>query len=328
MAAQPTVSIVICTHNRAAALRQTLTHMADLTIRPEWNAELLIVDNSSTDDTAAAIRGFCLENLHLRYCREPLPGKSNALNTGLASTRGEVLLFTDDDVAPARDWVEQTATPLLEDRYDAVSGQLILGSHLERVWQTPMHLWWIGQYLEYAYEWGLIGANMGFKRSVLRRVPCFDTELGPGPSSLGFCEDTFFGMQLRQAGFRIGFLPRSIVIHHADAARLRRSAWLTSARGRGQSLAYIHHHWEHRRIPLPLLQMLWLRAKLLLRRLLQPPLPLEAEGCAAWEMSYVMQMEHRSRFHRERRCAHKYAPRGLTKLPAGREAADALPSRV
>ena len=255
--------------------------------------------------------------MDLRYCHEPRQGKSNALNTGIACSRGGILLFTDDDVRPAQDWVEQMVTPILDGSYDAVTGQLILDSYLQRSWQTPMHLWWLGQYLEHEYAWGLIGANMGFKRSVLDRVPGFDPELGPGPGSLGYCEDTFFGMQLAEAGFRIGYLPRSIVIHQADANRLRRSSWLGSARGRGRSLAYIHYHWEHRKIAFPWARMLWFGAKLFLRRRLQPPPELDVEGCAAWEMSYVMQRELRAGFSRERRRPRNYVQRGLMKLSTG-----------
>jgi glycosyltransferase involved in cell wall biosynthesis len=44
--------------------------------------------------------------------REPAPGKSRAQNTALAEARGEVLLFTDDDVEPAEDWIEKMARPL------------------------------------------------------------------------------------------------------------------------------------------------------------------------------------------------------------------------
>ncbi len=49
----------------------------------------------------------------------------------------------------------------------------------------------------------MVGANMVFHRRVLSKVPGFDTDLGAGPGSLGFGEETLFSRQLTEAGFRI-----------------------------------------------------------------------------------------------------------------------------
>src|SRR5438874_2359983 len=94
-------------------------------------------------------------------------------------------------------------------------------------------------------EWPLelIGANMGFRRSVLEKVPAFDSDLAPG--GLGLGEDALFSWQLREAGFTIQFVKQAIVVHSLSASRLRRSAWLKAAEAHGRTNAYLCYHWKH-----------------------------------------------------------------------------------
>src|SRR5690349_15601458 len=100
--------------------------------------EIIVVDNGSSDDTACVVRSRVesLAGFGLEYAFEPKKGKGNALNRGLAAAKGSVILFTDDDVEPARDWIERLATPLFRDEADAVGGKILLGAELSRPWLT------------------------------------------------------------------------------------------------------------------------------------------------------------------------------------------------
>jgi glycosyltransferase involved in cell wall biosynthesis len=98
------VSIILCTRGRAAKLQQTLEGFGKIRIAPGWKAELLVVDNGSTDNTATVVRNTKLRNMPVRYLYEAKKGKSNALNAGLAHGQGEIILIADDDVSPAEDW--------------------------------------------------------------------------------------------------------------------------------------------------------------------------------------------------------------------------------
>ena len=222
-----------------------------------WYAELLLVDNASTDATAHVVANAALANVHVKYLFEPRQGQCFARNTALASARGEIILFTDDDVTPARDWVAQMIAPILDGRCDAVMGHVTLAPEIMRPWLTSAHRWWLASSddakpREDVCE--LVGASMGFRRSVLDRVPEFDTELGPG--ALGFGDDSLFGWQLAAAGFRIAPAPAARAIHHLDTRRLARSEWLRAARQRGRGSAYLRYHWEHADIRLP-----WIRQR-------------------------------------------------------------------
>jgi glycosyltransferase involved in cell wall biosynthesis len=90
---------------RADSLKLTLESLGKLEIPSDYSAELIVVDNASTDGTAQLIQASRLPNLPLRYISEPRRGKSNGLNTALAAARGEIILWTDDDVRAPKDWI-------------------------------------------------------------------------------------------------------------------------------------------------------------------------------------------------------------------------------
>lgn len=86
---------------------------------------------------------------------------------------------------------------------------------------------------------------MGFTRRVLRQIPAFDPELGPG-TPYGYFDDTLFSYQVQEAGFRIATVRDAPVVHVPDEERLSRSAYLRAAACRGRGLTYIDYHWKHR----------------------------------------------------------------------------------
>jgi len=100
------VSVIICTRDRADALRQTLAALAAAD-RAGLRAEVVVVDNASRDATPEVIATF-RESLACRYLYEPRVGsygKSHALNCALAAGRlGELVAVLDDDLSVAPDW--------------------------------------------------------------------------------------------------------------------------------------------------------------------------------------------------------------------------------
>ncbi len=312
MSTPPLISLIVCTRNRADELAKTLAALARIQI-PPGGAELVIVDNASTDDTPQVIRQAGLANLPVRSIEQPLPGLSNARNLGLRAARGEIIIFTDDDVRPAGDWVMELARPLIDRRYHAVVGRVEFPPELARPWMTNLYTEWLAGVDPCRHDRPeLMGANMAFHRSVLEKVPEFDPELGAG--ALGFAEETLFSRQLEQAGFHLGFAERAVVVHHFGPSRLRRGAWLDAAHQRGQADGYLSYHWLHDEPAGARLRWMWWTAKLALRRLVQPPAPPETEGCAWWEISYVRMRAKFRQIRLERTRPRNYARLGLVRL--------------
>lgn len=242
------VSIIVCTRNRAASLRATLLSLRAVRIPEGMAVETLIVDNGSTDTTPLVAReaAACAHDVHYYY--EPAAGQARARNLGLAMSRGRVILFLDDDVRVDPLWLSTLCSPLMAREAEAVTGSVRIPAHLHKPWMTRFHL----EALAIRDPtWALphptlIGANMGFSREVLERVPAFDTELGPG--ARGFYDDTLFSLQLEHAGFRVHFEPSAAVEHHFDPWRLDARSLIEAARNAGRSSAYVEHHWRHGRV--------------------------------------------------------------------------------
>ena len=87
MATAPAVTVLICTRDRAGYLEEAIASLAATGTAPSW--ELIIIDNGSSDRTATVVSDAARTfPVSLRYCFEPRPGKSFALNTGLNEAAG------------------------------------------------------------------------------------------------------------------------------------------------------------------------------------------------------------------------------------------------
>jgi len=246
-----TVSIIICTRNRADSLKPTLESIGNSIVPPEWNAELLIVDNGSTDHTRDVVDAAQLNNLSLRYVKEPKTGQAYARDTGLKETSGQIILFTDDDVRIPLDWIEGMCRPILDGEADAVAGGVAFPPDLASALAQPPFFsrrgWFAStEELDPNLPTRMVGANMSFHRRVLDRVPGFDLELGPG--ALGFHDETLFSWQLHEAGYNIVGALNVVVEHHFDRNRVSRQGILDLARKFGRSDAFTFHHWEHQKL--------------------------------------------------------------------------------
>ena len=101
-------------------------------VRPPGKTELLLVENACTDGTPAFVESAKLPNMQCRPLHEPQKGQVRARNLGLAAARGEIIVFTDDDVRPMPGWLEQLCRRLEEDQCDALIGAV----SWHRIWSA------------------------------------------------------------------------------------------------------------------------------------------------------------------------------------------------
>jgi len=305
------LSIIICTRNRAAILQETLTALENVSGPAGLPTEVIVVDNGSTDDTAAVVRAARHRTIPIQYLCEPRPGQVQARNAGIAHARGEIIQFTDDDIRPPADWLDAMAAPLLAGMADAVGGGITMASHLKRPWMTAYHysLMASTEYLDRTTKC-LIGANFAFRRSVLEKVPAFDVELGPG--ALGQCDDSLFALQVEAAGLTIQPLLDNTVEHHFEPSRLTRESFLNRVRNEGRSEAYVMYHWSHEDFPTyPRYVAILYRD--LLRWRLKNWRHYRGEGIHSDEMFLVKQLHRYKHLLLEKQRPRNYERRGLVK---------------
>lgn len=265
-----TVSIIICTRNRAKSLKSTLMSIGQAAIPQGWDVELLVVDNGSTDATQEVVDEAKLANVKLREIREAKAGKCNAQNSGLSQTSGEIILFTDDDVHVPTNWIEGMCRPIASNRADAVAGGVVFPAHIATLLSRPPYSairgWFAStEKLDRDSPHTMVGANMAFHRRILKKVPQFDIELGPG--ALGFADETLFSEQVRAAGFRLVGAFDIAVEHHFDVSRLNGLSVLDLARRMGRSSAFMHHHWSGKSFPLLVPKLVYVHVRRFWNRL-------------------------------------------------------------
>ncbi|MDQ0642004.1 glycosyltransferase [Microbacterium murale] len=93
------ISVVIPVRNDARLLELCLQALGEQTRRAD---EIIVVDNGSTDDTAAVA-----ERYGARVVAEPVPGIPQAASAGYDAASGDIIGRLDADSRPGRDWIER-----------------------------------------------------------------------------------------------------------------------------------------------------------------------------------------------------------------------------
>lgn len=234
-----TITVIIASHNRSDQLLETLHHARALTAVPDHPAELLVVDNASTDGTASVLRRFA-ESVPVTLLHEPNPGKSNALNQAISVAKGELLVFTDDDVTVTPAWLEALAHAA-----ESHPGHDFFGGKVHSQWSTEPPRWfrenyrWLGltptrDYGEEMVECRpenrrfFLGANLAIRRRVFAAGLRFDPDFGPklafgSKDSRHGSEDWLIQHEMLAAGYTGLYVPGAIVHHRDDPVRMTKS---------------------------------------------------------------------------------------------------------
>lgn len=226
--ATPSISVIVATRNRRESLQRFVEKLHRLSDPPPW--ELIIVDNGSSDGTQAWLAS-AIASLPGVIINERQPGKSRALNRALKHARGEILVFTDDDVVPGPDWLAAFHRASLDYPSANVFGGRILvyndrvprwimkSSNLKTILVSEQDLG--DSFYWFPRDQYPVGPNL----AVRRRAVCqgsfgWPVNLGPG-TSLPLGDELAFLMQFspRDARDRL-YVPDSVVKHHIGGRQL------------------------------------------------------------------------------------------------------------
>ena len=96
----PRLSIVIPAYNESARIEDTLERVVLCVSRREWDAEILVVDDGSTDDTPEIVEKWARKYSCVHLIRNPgNRGKGFSVRNGLLQAAGHIVMFTDADLS-------------------------------------------------------------------------------------------------------------------------------------------------------------------------------------------------------------------------------------
>jgi glycosyltransferase involved in cell wall biosynthesis len=96
----PYYSIVIPAYNEAARVGNALEQVVACVVQRGWNAEIVVVDDGSRDQTAEIVRTFAKTHPDVRLIQNPgNHGKGYSVRNGILHSFGEVVMFTDADLS-------------------------------------------------------------------------------------------------------------------------------------------------------------------------------------------------------------------------------------
>jgi glycosyltransferase involved in cell wall biosynthesis len=221
-------SIVVPAYNAEKTIGECLGAL----IRQSLDAatyEVIVVDDGSRDNTAKIVQTF-----PVRYLHQPNRGPAAARNNGSREARGEIILFTDSDCVPAKDWVEKMTASFIDADVVAVKGvyrtnQRSLTARFAQVeFEERFEL------LKRAPSIDMVDTySAAYRADVFRQAGGFD-ESFPVANN----EDTELSYKLSRMGRKMVFNPEAVVTHLNHPATLGRYARLKFWRGYWRMVVY------------------------------------------------------------------------------------------
>ncbi len=215
------LSVVLCTYNNSGRLEVTLQSFCRLSLPESIEWELVVVNNNSTDNTDKIVKQFD-DRLPLKYEYEPRQGKSRALNKGISIARGDLIIFTDDDVELSSEWLIAYWQVHNEKPADYYFGGPIKSKYqgeqpsheLLRVAQPSVAGLNYGSIAKEVSPPAFVGANWACRSEHLTQVGGFDEDLGLGSAeTLRVGEETDIMTRLAKNGITPYYIPKARVKH-------------------------------------------------------------------------------------------------------------------
>ena len=120
------LDIILPTFNRQELLKRTLASILAADAPSGMDVRITVVDNNSKDQTAQIVEEYKSRFAgRLTYLFEGRAGKSFALNSGIASTNGELVGMIDDDEEIDKGWLLRAHSAFIENDIDFIGGPYV-----------------------------------------------------------------------------------------------------------------------------------------------------------------------------------------------------------
>ncbi len=198
----PSISVIVPVRDGESTIAACLDSILATDYPPD-RREILVVDNGSSDGTAARITAR-----PVTYLREEKRGVSNARNRGIAESNGEICAFVDADCVVEPQWLSELVRPFEDPEVGAVGGDLQHVAPRTAAERQAIRL--LGNWQRFAFTSDPaypITANAAYRRSVLERIGTFDPHMTRA-------QDVELGLRFKErSDLRLAYAEHATVRH-------------------------------------------------------------------------------------------------------------------
>jgi GT2 family glycosyltransferase len=202
----PSLSIIVAAYNAEDTIESCLQSILALDY-PPTKVEIIVVDNASTDQTAAILSRY---SRRLKILRETMRGPAAARNRGLFQAEGEVIAFTDADCIVDSRWARGLVAPLQGARVGIVGGKILAKVPYNRIEEFGNEIHDHQKIIEVYQPPYVITMNWASRLSVLQESGFFDERFLR-------CQDVDLSYRILQVGYLFRYVPGALVFHQNES---------------------------------------------------------------------------------------------------------------
>jgi glycosyltransferase involved in cell wall biosynthesis len=225
------ISIIVCCFNSGGVIKQTLRHLANQRLNGLL-CELILVDNNCIDNTLEVVQSTWASlntSIQLNVISEHKPGQSHARKAGVAQSKGEVIVFCDDDNRLNADYVDTVFQLLKENKNIGLVAGTIIPSSTKALpeWFPENQLMFACGNLseESCFVSNLWGAGLSGRGELLRSI--YNSKLVHVMNGVGdklgnrlAGDDNELCFWVKRIGFKLYYSRQLVLYHFMHASRL------------------------------------------------------------------------------------------------------------
>ncbi len=246
------LSVIIPTRNRAETLKRALESITTQAVDP-CSFEVIVVDNGSADKTRSIVGGFSNAFKNLVYIYDERPGLHIGRHRGLLASRGNILVYGDDDIEALPTWLEG-----IKESFDDESVVLVGGKNMPNFESAPpkwiSEMWESGgqrrvlgylSILDFGDEFQEIdpyfvfGCNFSIRKDILLEARGFHPD-GMPQELIKYRGDgeSHVSKFIASRGYKAVYNPKASVYHLCSTARMSKDYFMQRAFNQGISDSY------------------------------------------------------------------------------------------
>jgi GT2 family glycosyltransferase len=227
----PYISVVVCTYNGSATIRDCMEGLMKLAY-PCY--EVIVINDGSTDHTSRIVSEY-----PVRLINTTNQGLSQARNRGIQESNGEIIAYIDDDAYPDPHWLHYLAYAYTHSDHAGIGGPNIpppedgpIALSVANAPGGPVHVLVTDEIAEH-----IPGCNMSFRKEALLAVGGFDPQYRAAGDDVDLC------WRIQLIGYTIGYHPAAVVWHHR---RNSVKAYWRQQMGYGKAEALLENKWPEK----------------------------------------------------------------------------------